>query len=146
MLGPLDPSQIIERVKTATALRGCEGVAELSAITESDAIPGSPWAFVFIGAESADKSKGTSLSLVQHATVLVSVVIAVRNARGNRGSSATGDVVAVVNAVREKIMGWKHPQAREAFDFHSGRLIRQKAGVVWWQETYRTNYRIEVNA
>lgn len=145
--GPLSIAPILSRLEErADLLAGVELAGDFEAISDSGAPRRTPWAFVLLGAERAPRHAGaTSGLLIQSPETLISLVVCVKNLRrADLGSAAADDLVPVLRNVRAAVINWTHPEARNPFDLHSGRHMRFKAGCLWWQETYRTDYRIEV--
>ena len=144
-VGPLTLAPIAERLRGVTELRGVEGVADMESAVQAGGPKQSPWAYVLPGREDARPSTGTTEALIQSVNTLVGVVICARNLRqAGTAEAATADIQPVIQVVRTRLLGWRHPAARTAFDFHSGRVLQHTAGLIWWQEIYRTDYRIEV--
>jgi hypothetical protein len=147
--GPLDLAPIIQRLEErASALQGVEIAGDFEALGDAGAPRRAPWAFVMLGADRAPRHAGvTSGKIIQSADCLLGVVVCVRNLRrADLGTAASEDLVPVLRSVRGALIGWTHPEARNPFDLQSGRHLRFKGGYLWWQETYRTDYRIEVTS
>ncbi|MDP1696498.1 MAG: hypothetical protein Q8L45_01715 [Xanthomonadaceae bacterium] len=148
MLGPFDITPVIDRLRASVpTLRQVAGAAELDAAMNSVNASTVPAAYVLPALESAGETRGSSQRLIQIVSVTVAVVIAVRNyRRADLGSAAGADLGGVVAAVRSAVLGWTPPGGEKPFDFKAGRLERRQDAALWWQDLYRTQYRIEVTA
>lgn len=145
-VGPFDIQCVIDRlVETPELFRGVEGAAEYEA-AELQGATSTPWAFVLVAGDQAKPHSGASSGLlVQSAQALVGVVIATRNyRRADLGKAAGADATSLVRRTRCRLLGWVPPGARDPIDLHSGRLMKQGGGFMWWQDVYRVNFRIEV--
>lgn len=147
MLGPFDTAAVIARIQTlAQALRLVAGAAELDAAVNSTGAATVPAAYVLLARESAGQSRGHSQRLVQQVDVALSVVIAARSyRRADLGSAAGQDLAALIAAVRGALIAWT-PDANTTspLDLQAGRLEQRQGATLWWQDIYRTRYRLEV--
>lgn len=146
MLGPFDIAPIIARIAAnVSTLRLVAGAAELEAAITSAGAGTTPAAYVLLAREAAGASRGGSQRLIQQVDVSLSVVIAARNFRqADLGSAAGADLAALITAIRTALLGWTPDGASiDPIELQAGRLEQRKAATLWWQDIFRTRYRLE---
>lgn len=143
--GPFDVSAVIARiVAQVPALKFVQGAAELAAAMQGGA-PQTPCAYVLLASERAPGAYGSSEAHVQTVQATVNVVLVLRNARAQGlGAQASDDLVALVAAVRNAILGWSPQPQASGFDLAGGRLENYTNATVWWSEAYTLNYFVRV--
>jgi hypothetical protein len=147
-VGPFDIGEVIARLRAEVpALRAVEGAAEFAAAVAGTVSP--PAAFVLLAQERAEPKTGGSALAIQRIRVTFAVVLAVRNfRRSERGTAQSPDLVSLMRAVRQALMGWRTTsfdpdetqRAATSVDLQSGALVSYDQATVWWQETYSFSY------
>ncbi len=142
-----DIAPIIERLRLAVpTLRQVAGAAELAAAIESGKGAQTPSAFVVLATEQGNPPHGLSSQFVQHVEVAVTVMLCVRNyARASLGAAAGADLVPILAATRQALLAWQPDGADDLLELASGRVDDFDAGTLWWQDVYRTRYRIQIS-
>lgn len=146
MLGPFDIGLVAARLlAVAPAFRLVAGAAELEAALGSVGAGTVPAAYVLLARENATPSRGGSQRLIQQVEAAVSVIIVARSYRqADLGTAAGDDIATLIAAARGAVLGWTPDAAGvEPFELQSGRLEQRKGATLWWQEIYRTRYRLE---
>lgn len=145
-VGPFSIQSVIERLKGLDAFKVVAGAAEFDAAATATSAP-TPAAYVLLAAEKASGDRGgtTGGLVTQRVDVLLGVVYCVRNqARADLGSGAVVDHEHYTALARSRLLGFTPVGAQMPIEFQAGRLMRYGAGTLWWQDTFRTQYRIEV--
>ncbi len=139
-----DIAPVIERLRLQVpALRQVAGAAELASAIESGKGAQTPSAFVVLATEQGNPPLGLSSQFVQHVEVAVTVMLCVRNyARAALGAAAGADLAPILTATRAALLAWCPDGADDVFELASGRVDDFDAGTLWWQDVYRTRYRV----
>lgn len=77
----------------------------------------------------------------QKVTVTLGIAIAVSNVADTKGAAAQADLTALRDAVLNSLLGWS-PAGAEPLNFAEGGLLAFKDGVLWWQDSYRTQHTV----
>lgn len=143
---PIAP--VIDRIKTQVPeLRLVAGTAELVTALEGGQGVQSPSAYVALAREDAASPVGASGGvLIQQVNVSLGVVLCVRNyKRADLGGAAGADLESIRDKVRAALLNWLHPAADLATSLQTGSVRHYDKGTLWWQDIYRTRYRIEAS-
>lgn len=145
MVGPLDLDPVFARVRAEVPpLRAVEGAAEAEAAIAAGRVA-PPVTYVLLASESAQRNRTATRTFVQQAEAVFGLLTVVRNyRRADLGDSGREDLQAILQAQRAALVGWTLPGQDHPIEFHSGRLFRLIGGAIWWQDVFRTPYRIEV--
>lgn len=149
---PFDIDLVVQRLRTelGDALQQVRGAADYAAITNfRDFRP--PEAFALLVSERGAAGQGAGATGApapsaarQPATVEFGVVLAVSNARYQRGAPAVSDAMPLIGRVRDALIGWLPPGlplARPVV-WRSGRVLDYDAGVLLWADTFNTQHSI----
>lgn len=79
----------------------------------------------------------------QRAAARFGVCIAAGNARSPGGRDALIDLQALRRSARAALLGWVPDDCDSPALFDRGELMSVQAGLVWWQDAYRTAYPID---
>lgn len=101
-----------------------------------------PAAFVLPATESAERNPFMDQAVEQTVSMQFGVAFAVRDLKTSDGSAAHDALEPVRSPVRDALLGWKPPDAEAGIEFVGGQLIEFENGVMWWVDTYRTEYMI----
>ena len=102
---------------------------------------------MLVPAERAGAVNASTQRFRQQITAAVSVVSVVLDYRhAERGAAEEGPLTALIAAERAALLNWPHPQAnRSTMQLAStGRLLRYKDALLWWQDIYQVEYQIQL--
>lgn len=144
----LSIAPVVDRIRDqVTALKLVAGAAELASAIDGSTGIQSPSAYVVLAREDAASHAGGAGHLVQSVNVALGVTLCVRNyARADLGGAAGTDLESIRASVRGALLNWMHPDAELVFDLQSGSVYQYDKGTLWWQDVFRSRYRIEVNS
>lgn len=124
----------IEALKPAT-LKVVAGALTFSGLPKQP--PATPAAFVVplqeIGGANT-RANGVAQKVIER----FAVILALKAANDMSGATAEGQLQAVRNAVRDRILGWAPSAGHDDIIFQRGDLVAMENGLVWWQDTYQT--------
>lgn len=99
-----------------------------------------PAAFVLPARESATASPWANQIVEQEVTAEFAVALAVRNLSDSEGRAAVDALEPVRVQVRDALLGWAPDAESGPCEYVDGDLVSFDAGVLWWQDRYRTSY------
>lgn len=139
----MDLDSIVERLKASVpALREIGGSATLDAAVKANRFA-QPAAYVLPRKESGAENEIGPNGYSQLVKTSFSVVLVVKNVGDARGKKAHGDLQEVRGAVQQALINWKPEWAANPVEFDSGVLAEMDAGVIWWEDVYRTEFYLE---
>ncbi len=141
---PFDVDLVINRLagELGRAVQQVRGAADYASITDFQGFR-PPEAFALLVSERSP-SGSTSHASRQIAVVEFGVVLAVQNARYQRGAPAVRDAMPLIGKVREALIGWLPPGLALArpVAWRSGRVIGYDTGVLLWGDVFSTQHSI----
>lgn len=149
MLGPLDVTPIIVRLRAGVPdLRFVGGAADEGRIDEQR-LPAMPCALVVLESEDQSSTKLSGGVIAQTAVATVAVLIGVRHQRvAERGTAHADDGVALVGAVRSALVNFRPgPNDVEVSVLNlegKAQLNRLDQDCWWWIDRYQLTYRARV--
>jgi hypothetical protein len=156
MLGPLDVSPVISRIRDQVAdLRSVGGAADQAAI-DAQRLPPMPCAFVTLAGEEITTTKLSGGVVAQTARAVIDVLVGVRHARvAGRGMAHAEAGIALVNQIRGALVAWNAflatpPDGDATLGMLNlsgrGQLVRLDQDLWWWIDRYQLTYRGRVAA
>ncbi len=131
-------AEIEDRLRDqVTELRHVAGAAEFAALDKGPPRSLQPAAYVIALTDAAQASP-TAIKVTQHVTERFGVVLALGNFRDPHGATATKQLEAVREKVRDALLGWQPAADRDEIEYAGGRIIGIRDGVVWWQSDFAT--------
>ncbi|KAF7600622.1 MAG: hypothetical protein CGU28_03130 [Candidatus Dactylopiibacterium carminicum] len=149
---PFDIDLAIQRLagELGKALQQVRGAADYASITDFQSFR-PPEAFALLvneraasGQAAGSTGSASTAKARQPAIVEFGVVLAVQNARYQRGAPAVRDAMPLIGKVRDALIGWQPPGlslARPVM-WRSGRVIGYDAGVLLWGDVFTTQHSI----
>lgn len=134
-----DAAVIVERLRDAAGFRAVGGAADLATAYAAPQ-PTVPAAYVVMQAESGAANALGNDRVEQRITVRFAVVIAARNVADATGNAVAAEIVALRRAVMELLLGWLPAWAIAGCEYVRGALADFKAGLMWWQDEFSTEY------
>ena len=125
------------------ALRSIEGAIEFAALEKPPLAGKLPAAFVMAAEDRAAPNTMASMVLRQEVTRTVRVVLFARNLRDARGEAAAVQLEGLVENVRNALIGWLPPGARQPLELRTGALIGFSDQTATWAEDYACTFNIE---
>lgn len=132
-------ASIIERLAARVpALKLAGGAASFE--RSAPALTTMPAAFVLPARETASANPFAAQLVQQEVTAEFVVLIAVRNLADDEGAAALEALAPVREAVLTALLGWVPDDAEAGCEYVAGDLLQFANGVIWWQDTYSTNF------
>lgn len=115
------------------------GALEYAALTR---MPGNlPQAYIVEEAEQSGDNRLATVAIDQRVSVEFSVVI-IFDGAGRQERQISEALERLRGAVRDELLGWKHPEAAGPILFAGGRLLSVDGSTVSWAVRFRTAYRL----
>ena len=132
---------IVERLRSeATALKVVGGAAQYAQAAAN--LTNNPGAFVLPARDMPSANPFMNQVVEQVVPTEFAVVIGVRNLADATGAAAVDALSPVRASVRDALLGWTPDGAEMGCEFAGGELVDFINGVLWWNDTYRTQYTI----
>jgi len=150
---PFDVAPVQERVRALVpTLRLVAGAADYAAVKNLADFP-APCAYVVLAAEQYTSASaghgrpGEQVPVSQDGAITFGIVVAVRNYREQRGAQVSQELIAVLGAIRDAVLGYVPPvPGARPCQLSRGRLADYDAGVALWEDVYTTSQSIGVPA
>lgn len=117
------------------------GAAEFASLPPNKPPPALPAAYVVPLDELAGAVRAMNITS-QNVKAQVGVVIVVGALQDAKGGQAVADLQTARAAVRGALYGVEPAADHEPFTFVQGELLRAGGGLVWWQDTFETEFQL----
>ena len=137
----MDITLWVQRIESAKDKLRFVGTAADLAIARKE-LRQHPAAFVLPGREQAQPNDLMN-DVYQTVQVEVGVVLAVRHAGSVIGSAHVDALNGLRSEVRSALLGWIPDDGNQQVEFVDGRLLDFDKRVLWWMDSYRSEYAIQ---
>lgn len=124
--------------KGALGLALVGGAADFQAAAETKPTA-TPAAYVVLLDEIRQENQWEG-SIIQPVRQVTGVILVVRNVADPRGEAAQADIETLRGAVKGLLFGWSPNAGKQPLQMSGGRLLAFSDGLMWWQDTYFTDF------
>lgn len=150
---PFDVKPVVARIKDAVpALRQVGRAGDYASVRSLGDFP-VPAAYVLLAREKAQETKsgismpGQQTKMAQVVPVNFGVVVAVRNYREQAGEQLADELLEILGAIRDALLGWTPPgNGTRACQLLQGDLTQYDRATALWTDVWRTQHIIKTGA
>lgn len=102
-----------------------------------------PAAYLVPGRDTPVRNDLLDAEVGQLITAEVLVIFAVENAGAKTGARNVSQLNTLRQQVLNRLLGWQPGDADDAIEYAGGRLLGFENQVLWWGDTYATQYLIQ---
>ena len=126
---------IIERLEPV-GLRLVEGAVEFAGL--SSAPTRLPAAYVVPQSDDAAPNRLGTYAIDQRVTATIAVVLVLDAARRGGGGAVSDELEDWSERIRDRLIGWKHPDADTGFEYAGGQLLSADGTALAWALRFKS--------
>jgi len=138
-MAALTTAALIARLQAEVSeLKRVDGSADLGAAKGQARVTPSAW--VLPSTEIAGQNTLGANAVSQRIEGTFSILIAVKNYKGDGGAAGHDALQAVRTAIKTALLGWQPTGVNDVMTFARGGIIAYTEATLWWQDQYRISW------